>query len=159
MKRPVKRWLLRLTVTVLFIIMLLSIIILNPVLTYAHRTVHHNYTIFHNKLIDSTFITKVDEAGELLKKSEFYRPNLELDICLNDGSRYPGFIKLIRGQAFAWGFYDKVVLQGAANCKENYVELNGYRWNLTQLLTHEMIHCLQFDKLGFWKSNPVARNS
>ncbi|MEI2708915.1 MAG: hypothetical protein V9E96_07855 [Chitinophagaceae bacterium] len=27
---------------------------------------------------------------------------------------------------------------------------------MTQLLAHEMTHCLQFDKLGFWKSKPIA---
>jgi hypothetical protein len=47
-------------------------------------------------------------------------------------------------------------MQGNANFKDNYVELNGYKWNLTQLVAHEMTHCLQFDKLGFWKSNPIA---
>ena len=77
-------------------------------------------------------------------------------ICLNDGSNYPKLMQTIRGKAFAWGFYDKVVLQGTANYNYNYVELNGYKWNLTQLLAHEMTHCLQFDKLGLWKSNPIA---
>jgi hypothetical protein len=42
------------------------------------------------------------------------------------------------------------------NCKANFVELNGYKWNLTQLLAHEMTHCLQFDELGLIKSNPIA---
>ncbi|MDX2249844.1 MAG: hypothetical protein SF052_23875 [Bacteroidia bacterium] len=27
---------------------------------------------------------------------------------------------------------------------------------MTQLLSHEMMHCLQFDKLGLVKSNPIA---
>ena len=48
-------------------------------------------------------------------------------------------------------------MQGKANYAGNYVELNGYKWNLTQLITHEMIHCLQFDKLGLRKSNPLAK--
>lgn len=42
------------------------------------------------------------------------------------------------------------------NCHENYLMLNDYKWNLTQLLTHEMIHCLQFDKYGIFKSKPLA---
>lgn len=42
------------------------------------------------------------------------------------------------------------------NCEENTLELNGYKWNLTQLLAHEMIHCLQFDKYGLFKSKPLA---
>lgn len=145
-----------LTVTVLFIAGLLLIIVLNPILTYANKTTYKSFTIFHDLPLDPTLTSKLDRATELLKESEFYNPDLRLDICLNDNSKYPNIIRAIRGQAFAWGFYDKVVLQGTMNGKGNYVELNGYQWNLIQLLAHEMTHCLQFDKLGLWKSNPVA---
>lgn len=75
---------------------------------------------------------------------------------MNDGSVYPTLIRKLRGRAFAWGFYDKVVLQGKMNEKGNYLELNGYKWNLIQLLAHEMTHCVQYDKLGLWKSKPIA---
>ena len=156
MKLQIKKWTLRLTVTGLFIAGLLLVIILNPILTYANETTHNNYTIFHNKPIDPILTIKLDQATNIVKVSEFYNPKLHLDICLNDGSKYPKLIQALRGQAFAWGFYDKVVLQGVANFKDNYVELNGYKWNLTQLLAHEMTHCLQFDKLGLWKSKPIA---
>jgi hypothetical protein len=156
MKRQIKKWTIRLTATALLIAGLLLIIILNPILTYANKTTHNNYSVFHNKTLDPTLLTKLDQATELLKASEFYNSNLKFDICLNDGSKYPKLIRALRGQAFAWGFYNKVVLQGTANFKEDYLELNGYRWNLTQLLAHEMTHCLQFDKLGFWKSKPIA---
>jgi len=156
MKRQIKKWTLRFTATALLITGLLLIIVINPILTYANKTTHNNLTVFHNKTLDPTLLTKLDQATELLKASEFYNPDLHLDICLNDGSKYPKLIRAIRGQAFAWGFYNKVVLQGNANYNENYVELNGYKWNLTQLLAHEMTHCLQFDKLGFWKSKPIA---
>lgn len=156
MKRQIKKLTLRFAATFLLIAGLLFIIILNPILTYANKTIHNNYTIFHDKALYPTFLTNLDQATELLKASEFYNPKLHYDICLNDGSNYPKLIRIIRGQAFAWGFYDKVVLQGNANVKYNYVELNGYKWNLTQLLAHEMTHCLQFNFLGFWKSNPIA---
>lgn len=156
MKRQMKKWTIRLTATALLTGGLLLIIILNPILTYASKTTHNNYTIFHNKILDPTLLTKIDLVTEYLKVSEFYNSKLHLDICLNDGSKYPKLIRTLRGQAFAWGFYDKVVMQGNANFKDNYVELNGYKWNLTQLLVHEMTHCLQFDKLGFWKSKPNA---
>ena len=156
MKRQIKKWTLCLTATALLIAGLLLIIILNPILTYANKTTHNNFTVFHNKTLDPTLLTKLDQASELLKASEFYNPKLHLEICLNDGSKYPKLIRLIRGQAFGWGFYDKVVMQGNANFKNNYVELNNYKWNLTQLVAHEMTHCLQFDRLGFYKSKPIA---
>lgn len=60
------------------------------------------------------------------------------------------------GPAFAWGFYDKLVLQGKMDCQKNIVSLNGYKWNLVQLIAHEAVHCLQYDHLGFWHSKPVA---
>jgi len=156
MNRQIKKWKLRLTATGLIIAGLLLIIILNPILTYANKTTHKIFSIYHNKTIDPLLISALDQATLLLETSEFNNKNLKLDICLNDGSTYPTIIKTIRGQAFAWGFYDKIVMQGTMNCKDNFVELNGYKWNLTQLLAHEMTHCLQFDKLGLIKSNPIA---
>ena len=156
MKRQIKTWTLCLTASTLLIAGLLLIIILNPILTYANKTIQNNFTVFHNKTLDPTLLTKLDQATDLLKASEFYNPNLHFEVCLNEGSKYPKLIKTLRGQAFAWGFYDKVVLQGTANFKGNYVELNGYKWNLNQLLAHEMTHCLQFNKLGLWKSKPFA---
>lgn len=156
MKRQIKKWGLRLTATTLLIAGLLLVIVLNPVLTYANKTTHNNYTIFHNEPLDPALFTKLDQATTLLKSSELYNATQQLDICLNDGALYPKLIQAFRGQAFAWGFYDKVVIKGNINYKNNYVELNGYKWNFTQLLVHEMVHCLQLNRLGFWKSNPVA---
>ena len=49
-----------------------------------------------------------------------------------------------------------MVLSGTANYGENYVVLSGYKWNLTQLLAHEMIHCYQFKRFGLLQSRPVA---
>ena len=156
MKQSIKKWTLRLTATGLLIAGLLLIIVLHPIITYADRTTHNNFRIYHNAKLDPLFLSHLDKVEDLLKTSELYNEKLQLDICLNDGSTYTDLMKTIRGQAFAWGFYDKVVLQGIMNCKEKYVELNDYKWNLTQLLAHEMTHCLQFDKFGLWKSNPVA---
>lgn len=156
MQLQIKKWTWRLVLTGLFVVSLLLIIVLNPIITYANKTSHNNVTIFHNKQLDEALIIKLNQANDLLKTSEFYNSKLHFDICLNDGSKYPKIMEAIRGRAFAWGFYDKVVLQGTLHCQDNYVELNGYKWNLTQLLAHEMIHCLQFDYLGLWKSNPIA---
>ncbi|MEO8111442.1 MAG: hypothetical protein ABI594_15465 [Ginsengibacter sp.] len=156
MKKQLKKWALRLVVTFVFITLLLIICVLNPLLTYAGKTTHNNYAIFHNKPFDKALTFHLDEATKLLKKSEFYKPGLMFDICLNDGSKYPQLIEKILGHAFAWGFYNKVVLSGEANYDSNYVGLNGYRWNLTQLLAHELTHCLQYNALGLWKSDPLG---
>lgn len=151
-----KKWLLRISATALLVVILLGVIVLKPALTYASRSNHEHYVIFHNKPIDRQLLFELDQATALLKSSEIYDPQENLEICLNDGSLYPALVQSIQGKAFAYGFYDKVVLKGNTNYRENFTELNGYRWNLTQLLAHEMTHCYQFKKLGFWRSRPVA---
>lgn len=156
MKRRPNKWIYRFTALCLLITGILLTIILNPLLTYANKTFHNQFTIYHNKPIDPLFIKTLDQAKELVASSDVFESNYTIDICMNDGSKYPGLIKLFLGKAFAWGFYDKVVLQGTTNFDQNYLELNGYKWNLTQLLAHEIVHCLQFNKLGFWKSKPIA---
>ncbi|KGE12834.1 hypothetical protein [Sphingobacterium deserti] len=156
MKRQVKKWILGSAVFALLFAGLLLVIILNPVLTYANKTTYQGFTIYHNEPVDPQLPAVLDQAKALLKKSEFYKADLDLNICVNDGSSYPNFVKVILGPAFAWAIDNKLILQGEMNCAENFIELNGYKWNLTELLAHEMTHCLQYANLGFWKSNPVA---
>ncbi|TAF46521.1 MAG: hypothetical protein EAZ51_04825 [Sphingobacteriales bacterium] len=156
MKRNIKKWAFRLTVTGLFISTLLFVIILNPAFVYANKTTYKNFTIYHHSKLNPLLISYVNKATELLKTSELYRHDIKLDICLNEGSVYPSIVSGIAGQGFAFGFYNKVVLLGKMNCHNNTVEINGYNWNLTQLLAHEITHCLQFNNLGFWHSNPIA---
>lgn len=157
MNSQLKKLSFKLTVTGLFILALLIGIVLNPSLCYANKTTHSNFTILFDKPLDNVLLLHLDEATQLIEKSELYNSKLKLDICLNDGSAYPVAIRKLFGENFARGFYDKIVLQGNANYKDNYIEIRGYRWNLTQVLAHEATHCLQYDKLGFWKTGPFGK--
>jgi len=127
-----------------------------PIITYRARTNYQNYAIYHNHKLDTNLLKRLDEVTLLVNKSELYDSAFQLKICLNDGAFYPKMVKWIQGEAFAWGFHNKVVLNGTANFGENAINLNGYNWNAKALLAHEAIHCYQYHKLGFWKSNPVA---
>lgn len=131
-------------------------IILRPDFTYAYSSKVNKVTVFHQQPVDKAIFSILDDVNLLVQSSELYNESSQFDICMNDGSLYPALIKKFRGPAFAWGFYDKVVLQGEANYSKNTVELNGYKWNLTQLLAHELTHCMQFNYYGWLKSNPVA---
>ena len=119
MKRTIKKWTIRLIITGVLILGLLIGIVLNPSVLYANQTVVGNYTIYHNSEIDDNLMTQLENVTLVLEKSELYDSTFRLDICLNDGSNYPSLLKKINGQAFAWGFYNKVVLQGKAHYKDN----------------------------------------
>ncbi len=149
MPAGVKKWTLRIVVTIMFIIALLVGIVLKPTLLYAHSTVDGNYTICHQKDLDTSFVRQLRSANDLLRSSELYDSTLKLTVCLDDGSCYPVLMGKIRGAAFGWGFAHQVVLGCAVKSGDNYGEINGYKWNLTELLAHEAIHCLQFHHYGF----------
>lgn len=154
MQHTLKTWTLRLTATGLLLLVLLVGIILNPGAVYASKTTIGSFSIYHNATLDKGFVQDLLQAHALVAQSELYDATLQTDICLNDGSVYPTLIEKTLGSAFARGFYNKVVLMGTVN--NHCLELNNYNWNLTQLLAHELTHCLQYKRFGFWHSNPAA---
>jgi len=156
MKKTIWKWTIRLSVTGLICLSLLFVIVLNPSIMYANKTVYGNYSIYHQQQLNPLWLPKIDEAVAQLKHSELYDSTFPLNLCLNDGSKYPALIEKIQGKAFGRGFHNKIVLFGITDLEGNYVKLNGRKWNLSQLLVHEAIHCLQFNKYGWWDSKPIA---
>ncbi len=71
MKSQIKKWTFNLTITGLFIVVILIGIVLNPTLTYANKTTYNNFTIFHDKPLDNVLLTHLDQAAELLEKVSF----------------------------------------------------------------------------------------
>jgi hypothetical protein len=155
-KQVIKKWILRLTILGLVFIVLILTFILNPSLLYANKTTIGNCNIYHNQPVDSFLIFRLKDASEIIKSSELFDTKLKYDICLNDGSKYPSLIKLIFDEPIGTTFYDKIVFLGTINFKENYGLESENKWNITELIAHSQTHCLQFNKLGLRKSNPIA---
>jgi hypothetical protein len=159
MKRFILKLIFRLFVTAIILLGILIGLVLKPSFLYAHETEFKKYTIYHNKPINSNFLIQVDSALEIIKNSEYYDSTIKFDICLNDGSIYPSLLEVFLGKAFALGFTsNKIAICGEMHCNENYVEVNGHKWNLIQLMAHEATHCLVYNRVGFWSSNPVANH-
>jgi hypothetical protein len=157
MKKLIIRWSLRFTALAILLFGLLIIIVLTPSILYANKTSIESFTVYHDQALDKDLKLRLDDATEIIKSSELYDPEIKFDICMNDGSLYSSLLQIFLGKAFALGFTsNKVAFCGDVNVKENYVEVNGYKWNLTQLIAHEEMHCMVFHKIGFWDSNPVA---
>jgi hypothetical protein len=157
MKRQLKKWTIRLVATGLLLFGLLILFMLNPVILYANKTLIGNYSIYHNRPLDKNLIAHLEQATVLIRSSELYDPNLAVDICLKDGSKYPGLIRNILGTDFLSSFYNKIVFTGdTINYKDNYIQLGKHKWNLTQMIAHAGIHCLEFNKYGLWNSNPIG---
>jgi len=159
MKKQFKKWMFWLMVTGLFLFGLLVTFMLCPILLYANKTTKGNYSIYYNKPLNKNFQQRLEQSGIMIKSSELYDPNLKIDVCLKDGSNYPELIKFVMGKDFISSFYNKIILTGdTVNYNDNYVQLDGHKINLTQMLAHAQVHCLEFNKYGLWQSNPIAKH-
>jgi hypothetical protein len=67
-------------------------LVLNPSLLYAHETVTNQYTIYHSQPLDPAFEQRLVQARALVRPSEVFDHTLRLEVCLNDGSRYPRLV-------------------------------------------------------------------
>ncbi|AMJ67241.1 hypothetical protein AXW84_18755 [Hymenobacter sp. PAMC 26628] len=139
------------------LVLVTALLVLNPGFLYANRTATTHYVIYHNRALDPALLPRLDQARAIDQQSSWFDPALRLNICLNDGSAYPKLVEKVLGPAFGWSVYRSVVLSGEANPRANYVFLNGYKWNLVQLLAHEAAHCYQLRRLGIWRMNPIIQ--
>lgn len=153
-----KKWIIRLASFSLLSLFTVILAVLNPGMLYAKSTEIGNYTVYYNSELADEFEKRLATANELLKESELYDADIKIKICLNDGAYYPALIERLIGPAFAWGYYNIATFRSTIDAAGNIAELNGYQWNLDQLLTHEIIHCLQYNELGLLESNPFANH-
>jgi hypothetical protein len=159
MKRQLKKWAFRLVFTGAFLLGLLVMFMLFPVLLYAHKTHFGNYTVYHDKPIPENFLARLEHSVSLIKSSELYDPRLKMEICLKDGSRYPGMVETVLGRDLISSFYNKLIITSdSLSFQSNYIAIDGHKWNLEAMLAHGQIHCLEFNKFGFWGSNPVGKH-
>ncbi|MBL0337239.1 MAG: hypothetical protein IPP73_18465 [Chitinophagaceae bacterium] len=155
--KKIKKWALRFIATGIFLALLLLTFMLNPTLLYANKTVVGKYSIYHNKPINNRFLDQLEQSNAILKSSELFDADLKMDICFKDGSKYPALIKTVLGKDPLTTFYNKIVVTGdEVNYEGNYILFEGHKINLTESLIHVQVHCLEFNTLGFWHSNPVA---
>jgi hypothetical protein len=151
-----KKWALSVLASAGMLLLGLVVLLLNPGVLFAHHTTTRQLTIYHNQPLDPVLLLRLEQARTLVQPSEVFAKSLRLEVCLNDGSWYPRLIQTIRSPAFAWSFYNKVVLNGEADAQANRLTFRTYAWNLTSLVAHEMTHCYQFTYFGLWHSNPLA---
>ncbi|MEM6380339.1 MAG: collagenase, partial [Bacteroidota bacterium] len=126
-------------------------------------------TIHHNQEFDPATESILQAAVEIIKSSELYTADFKVDLCMNDGSRFPNFHPFAGGLAYAFGdkavFYNAVpnFSQNTAQNKSLPADRLGEKANLTWLLAHEFTHNLQFSwdllfpmKYEFWQQEGYA---
>lgn len=158
MKKRFLPWAYRLIAFSVLSLFIIILAVVNPSFLYAKKSNIGNFTVYHNSNLHPNFEKSLNRINTILKESELNDSSQDFKICLNDGSSYPNLIQTLMGPAFGYGFKNIMALQGKLDCDEYVVELNGYKWNMEQLIAHELTHCMQYNTLGLFKSNPLGNH-
>src|SRR6266496_2436663 len=158
MNKKFKRIFKRTLLTVLIIISALVTIILFPQLLFANKMKYKKFNVCSNNKISYDIKIVLDNAMNLVQKSELYDSSYKYNIILCHNSFYNNIDdKLLGIGPAARARLHNVIIKVRIDPESN-LAFPTFRKecevNLTYLLAHEMIHCLQAKKYGIIKFNP-----
>jgi hypothetical protein len=153
-KRILKITLLAFIATILTIITIL----LFPQRLFANKLEYKNFTVYSNDKIPADIKIVLDNAMNLVKKSEINDNSYKYNVILCYNSFYNKIDdKLLGAGRTARATLNNVIIKVKIDPRENLAFPTFHKAcevNLTELLAHEMTHCLQANKYGMIKFNP-----
>lgn len=136
----------------------LATIILLPQLLFAHKMEYKEFGIYSNDEIGNDIKIVLDNAMNLVKKSELNDSNYKYNIILCHNSLFNKIDDKLFGKGpAARSRGNNVIIKVRIDLKNNLAFPTFHKRceeNLTCLLAHEMTHCLQVNKYGIIKFNP-----
>jgi hypothetical protein len=139
-------------------ILTIAIIVLFPQYLFANKMGYKNFTVYSNNNIDNNIKTVLDNAMILVEKSELYDSNYRYNVILCYNTFYNKIDdELLGNSPTARTTLSNIVIKVKINAEKNLAFptfRKACEINLTELLAHEMTHCLQANKYGILKFNP-----
>jgi hypothetical protein len=135
-------------------------IIFFPEPLFANKLEHGQFTVYTNERTDEHIEVILNNALEFVKKSELYDPSYRWDVFFSYNSVYNQIDDKILGHGpSARAVDNNIVVKVGVDQGRNLFFPTFYRaceGNLTYLIAHEMMHCLQEHKYGKVKFNPFS---
>jgi hypothetical protein len=139
-------------------ILTIATIIFSPQYLFANKMEYRNFTVYSNERISNDIKIVLDNAMNLVKKSEIDDPNYKYNIILSYNSLFNKIDdKLLGTGPAARSRENNIIIKVSIDSKNNLAFPTFHKAcqeNLTCLLAHEMTHCLQVNKYGIIKFNP-----
>ena len=143
---------------ILAAILTIFTIVLFPQRLFANKIKYKQFTVYSNDKIADNIKIALDNAMKLVQKSELYDPTYKYNIMLCYNSFYNKIDdKLLGTGPSARATLNNVIIKVRIDPKSNLAFATFHKAcevNLTELLAHEMTHCLQANKYGIIKFNP-----
>ena len=135
-------------------------IILFPQLLFANKLEYKGFRVYSNEKISNDIIPVLDNSVKLVKESELYDLNYKFNVLLCYNSVFNKIDdKLLGFGPSARATLNHVTVKVRIDSKRDLF-FPTFRKNcegsLSTLLAHEMVHCLQANKYGIMKFNPLA---
>lgn len=158
MKKKLKRILRIAFLAVSAGIVMIASILLFPQELFAKKISYKKFTVYSNENVDNHIKIVLDDALALVQRSELYDSNYTYNIVLCNGSFCNKIDdKLLGVGRTARATLRNVIIKVKIDPKQNLAFPTFHKSceeNLTKLIAHEMIHCLQANKYGLLKFNP-----
>lgn len=158
MKKTFKRIFKITLLTFLAAIVTIITIVLFPQRLFANKMKYKEFTVYSNDKIDTYINIVLDNAMNVVRKSELYDYSYKYNIILCHNSFYNKIDdKLLGNGPTARATLNNVIIKVRIDLKRNLAFptfRKACEVNLTNLLAHEIIHCLQANKYGIMKFNP-----
>lgn len=139
-------------------VLTIAIIVLFPQHLFANKMSYKRFTVCSNTRIDDHIKTVLDNAVNLVKRSELFDSNYSYNIILCNKSFYNKIDdKLLGIGRTARATLNNVVIKVSVDPESNLAFPTFHKAcaeDLTEVIAHEMIHCLQAHKYGLLKFNP-----
>lgn len=139
-------------------IVTIAIIILFPQRLFANKMHYKEFTVCSNDKIDDNIKIVLDNAMNLVRKSELYDSKYSYNIILGNNSFYNKIDDAFLGVGpTARATLNNVVIKVRIDPENNLAFTTFHKAcevNLTELIAHEMTHCLQANKYGLLEFNP-----
>lgn len=146
--------------TIMTGILTITVIILFPQRLFAKKISYKNFTVYSNNNVDESIKVVLDNALTLVQRSELYDSNYEYNIILCNNSFYNKIDDIVFGAGpTARSRLKNVIIKIRVDPKNNLAFPTFHKAcevNLTDVIAHEMIHCLQAHKFGILKFNPLS---
>ena len=157
MNKKFRRIFKRTLLTLLIIISAFATIILFPQLLFANKMKYKNFKVCSNDKISHDIKIVLENAMNLVQKSELYDSGYKYNIILCHNTFYNKIDDRLLGIGpAARARLHNVIVKVRIDPKSNLAFPTFPKEcevNLTYLLAHEMIHCLQANKYGIMKFN------
>lgn len=158
MKKILKRIIKVMFLAILTAILTITAIVLFPQHLFAYKLEYKCFTVYSNEKIGNDIEIVLDNAMNLVKKSEINDLDYKYNIILCYHSLYNKLDDKLFGEGpAARSRLNDLIIKVNIDSKNNLAFPTFHKAcevNLTELLAHEMTHCLQTNKYGITKFNP-----